>query len=557
MPSRLDAPDPILDPARTAVMGTDWLPGYELLSVVGSGGFGTIFKARQIKLDRVVALKVVGAGGGLDPSAVERFEAEAITHGRLHHPNIVEVYDSGRHGDRMFIAMELLEGEDLGRCIQRTGPLPERVAWGIARQTAAALAYAASSGLVHRDIKPANLFLTPAPSGIGLPPGVPLVKVTDFGLALTRWVAGRAAPERKSTGILLGTPLYMAPEQYRRPEEIDHRADIYALGATVVHAITGRPPFRGGRGWETLEPMTGSGLLLDPPISPESARLLVAMMAEEPKDRPSSHDDLIRCIDRLPVVRDGDRPALVAPATIQSVFRRMLTRTWPLPVVVPAAAAAAAAVIAAVAVLGDNPRTGRRSHPTDGIAVRYLSTGDHLSLFDGATLRDWLPPASGGVWRVATDEEFEPVLIGTGFTRRAFPRFENYRLTLGVDVHEAAATEVHFAIPAAAPDSGLRFVIQVSRTGGAVFGVREGDKDEFQPRGNPVPFPPPAWFQDRKPYLEVRVERTGTNWAVWFNGQPAGRGDDDGRPKSPELRVRATGGRARINSVFLTALKAQ
>ena len=166
MSSHPDVADSRLDPARTAVMRTDWLPGYELLSVVGTGGFGTIYKARQLQLDRVVALKVVQANGDLNPAVVGRFEAEALTHGKLHHPNIVEVYDSGRHGNRMFIAMELLEGEDLGQRIQQDRAAPERIAWGIARQTAAALGYAAASGLVHRDIKPANLFLSVAPSWI-------------------------------------------------------------------------------------------------------------------------------------------------------------------------------------------------------------------------------------------------------------------------------------------------------------------------------------------------------------------------------------------------------
>ena len=114
MSSHPDVADSRLDPARTAVMRTDWLPGYELLSVVGTGGFGTIYKARQLQLDRVVALKVVQANGDLNPAVVGRFEAEALMHGKLHHPNIVEVYDSGRHGNRMFIAMELLEGRGPG-----------------------------------------------------------------------------------------------------------------------------------------------------------------------------------------------------------------------------------------------------------------------------------------------------------------------------------------------------------------------------------------------------------------------------------------------------------
>lgn len=552
MSSRPDIADAILDPARTAVMQADWLPGYELLSMIGTGGFGTIFKARQLQLDRVVAVKVVQANGGLDPAVVERFEAEALMHGKLHHPNIVEVYDSGRHGDRMFIAMELLEGEDLGQRIDRTGPLPERVAWSIARQTAAALAYAAASRLVHRDIKPANLFLTPAPSWIGLATDVPLVKVTDFGLALTRWAAGQGQPQPKSTGVLLGTPLYMAPEQYRRPEEIDHRADIYALGATVVQAITGHPPFEGARVWEILGRKLGGGPQLDRSIAQESAQLLAAMTAVDPNDRPATYDELIARIDQLPAMRNESH-SLPAAATLQSPIGARFSWKWRKRVVVPAALAVA--VLAAL--LGRDLWASRGTHHDDHRPARYASVGLPQSLLDGVSLRNWLPPASGGIWQLTADEDSEPVLMGVGFTRRTFAPVESYRLTLGVDVHESARTEVHFAIPAVSPDTGKRLVLQISRSGGAILGTREGDKGVFRPRSAPIPFPPPAWFKDRKPYLEVRVEQTGRTWTVWFNGQRVGSEDMDAWPTASELRVSADGGQARINSVFITTLKAQ
>ncbi|MDB5306509.1 MAG: prkC 18, partial [Gemmataceae bacterium] len=110
---------------RTAVTAGDWVPGYELRAVVGSGGFGTVYEARQIKLDRVVAVKVVHRDRVAAPTLAARFEAEAMTLGKLHHPNVVQVYDYGRHDGALFIAMELLEGEDLGERLRRAGPVGE------------------------------------------------------------------------------------------------------------------------------------------------------------------------------------------------------------------------------------------------------------------------------------------------------------------------------------------------------------------------------------------------------------------------------------------------
>jgi hypothetical protein len=221
-----------------------------------------------------------------------------------------------------------------------------------------------------------------------------------------------------------------------------------------------------------------------------------------------------------------------------------------------AAASTAAAVIAAALVVGNNLWASRHSSDDDERPVRYVSTSDHRSLFDGLSLLEWLPPATGGTWELGAVGESEPILSGMGFTRRTFAPLENYRLTLGVDVHEAATTEIHFAIPSAAPNTGERLVVQVSRSGGAVLGVREGDRGTFQPGGDAIPFPSPAWLKGRKPYLEVRIERTGPTWTAWFNGQRVGSAHDDGQPKASELRINATGGSARVNTVFLTALKA-
>lgn len=293
------------DLERALIYSGGQIPGYELLSVIGSGASSKVFRARQVKTDRLVALKVRLAGPAADPVLTARFETEAAVLGKLQHPNIVQILHCGNCDGRLFMAMELLTGEDLDQRLRRTGPLEERTSWAIARQTATALAHAATQGIIHRDVKPANLFLVAGPPGEP-PREVPLVKVTDFGLAHVQRKFG--TPDQRLTvpGELLGTPTYMAPEQYREAGEVDHRADIYALGATVLHALEGQPPFGGPTIWDVMarkmEPVPRFG----PLVSAASAELLTAMLAPKPNDRIATYEELLNRIDRL---LDGSEPA--------------------------------------------------------------------------------------------------------------------------------------------------------------------------------------------------------------------------------------------------------
>src|SRR5262249_41597367 len=159
-----------------------------------------------------------------DSSFLSRFEQEARAIGRMQHPHIVSAYDFGRHAGRLYLAMEFVEGENLDQFIVRRGPLDEATAWGLARQAVAGLAHASRLGIVHRDVKPANLLLVTAEPGLGLAAGLPLVKITDFGLAfLTEEADSRT--RLTSTNAAVGSPHYMAPEQLSG-ELVDHRADI-------------------------------------------------------------------------------------------------------------------------------------------------------------------------------------------------------------------------------------------------------------------------------------------------------------------------------------------
>jgi hypothetical protein len=174
-------------------------------------------------------------------------------------------------------------------------------------------------------------------------------------------------------------------------------------------------------------------------------------------------------------------------------------------------------------------------------------------LLDTNRLADWMPPAAGGSWVFAQDGDLATVLTGTGFTRRLFNAPEDHRITLGLDLHTAAAAEIHFALPKGIA-SGRRYVLRITKNG-ALFGAKDSDKAAFQPLGGSAPYPPASWFESRAPYPEVQVEKVGGWWTARYNGAEAGRIADDGSPKAGEMRLNAEGGAARLDSVSLEALK--
>ncbi len=205
------------------------IPGYEIVSFLGKGAMGTVYKARQLGIDRLVALKLIHPDVTSQRDFVPRFLREARTVGMLRHENIVIAHELGQTGDVCYLAMELLDGENCQAVLGREGRLGERLALRIVLQVARALQHAHERGVVHRDVKPANIMITKA--------GV--AKLCDFGLAR----AVESGNTLTKTGVCMGTPLYMAPEQ--GGEIVDIRGDIYSLGATLYHMLIGRPPFDG------------------------------------------------------------------------------------------------------------------------------------------------------------------------------------------------------------------------------------------------------------------------------------------------------------------------
>ncbi len=217
------------------------VPGFEILGILGRGGMGIVYRAKDLSLGRLVALKMILAGAHASSEEMRRFRAEAEAIAQLSHPNIIHVHRIGEHDGRPFICLELCTGGSLSRRID--GPMPPRDAARLVERLARAMHHAHAAGLAHRDLKPANVLFDAE--------GTP--KVTDFGLARRFQEEGNTR-----TGSLLGTPAYMAPEQARGENStVGPPADVWALGIILYECITGRPPFRSADAYDTIMQVLG------------------------------------------------------------------------------------------------------------------------------------------------------------------------------------------------------------------------------------------------------------------------------------------------------------
>jgi len=216
---------------------------YEIVEELGRGGFAVVYKARDVELDRVVALKVLYPHLTADPGFAARFRQEARAAARLRHPHIVTVHEAGEAGDQLYIAMEYLPGRTLQALLEAQGALPLERALPILEQVAEALDHAHAQGVVHRDVKPGNVMVEQAAEGSSISPSEVRATLTDFGLVK----ALAASTALTSRGTLLGSPEYMAPEQAdpERAGEVGPAADRYALGVVAYQMLTGRVPFPG------------------------------------------------------------------------------------------------------------------------------------------------------------------------------------------------------------------------------------------------------------------------------------------------------------------------
>jgi serine/threonine protein kinase/tetratricopeptide (TPR) repeat protein len=261
-------------PAAGAGEATVSIPGYRILGELGRGGMGVVYKARQLGLNRTVALKMIIAGAHASGDQVLRFQAEAEAVARLLHPNIVQVYDIGKQDGLPYFSLEFVDGKPLDRDLEGK-PQTEKRAAELTETLARAMHYAHENGIMHRDLKPANVLLSKS--------GVP--KITDFGLA--KQLEGDSSQTK--TGTIMGTPSYMAPEQGRGEKTINHLADVYALGSMLYEFLTGRPPFLAPTPLKTLmrllheEPVPPSRI--QPGISRDLETICVKCLQKDPQRR--------------------------------------------------------------------------------------------------------------------------------------------------------------------------------------------------------------------------------------------------------------------------------
>jgi len=329
------------------------LPGtraghYEIIGPLGAGGMAEVYRARDTRLEREVALKVLPEEFASDPGRVLRFEREARAISLLNHPNILAVFDVGSHQGRPYLVTELLEGETLYQRL-RHGPLPQRKAIDFAQQIARGLAAAHEKGVVHRDLKPENLFLIPDPTA---PLGF-RVKVLDFGIAKIKEAhAAAGGTTLTRTGMSVGTPSYMSPEQAmgRTGDALDGRADLYSLGVVMYEMLSGELPMQAESQVQMLMAQintTPEPLRARRPELPEGiAAVVMQCLEKDPARRPSSAAELIQQIENC------ERGIAAGPPSDE--IRTMLTRS-PVPEAAPKPASArlraAIAWVAAFCVL--------------------------------------------------------------------------------------------------------------------------------------------------------------------------------------------------------------
>lgn len=572
----------LLDAIEIEIIGTllrprDSVPGYEILNVLGRGGMGVVFEARQLNLDRAVALKTVLISRMGSTSALSRFEMEARTVAQLRHPNIVGGYDFGRHDGRVYFAMEMVEGEELAAHVKRTGQLDEQPAWGIARQTAAGLSHAAKHGVVHRDIKPGNLLLVEPPEGIPFPPDMPMVKIADFGLAI---LTGNedSSTRLTSDNTTVGSPHYMAPEQFQQ-SDVDLRADIYALGATVYHLLAGKPPFDGSNLTQIMAgKISGRYAPLEerrPGLSPGTYQLLDHMMAQSPDDRPASYPELISQIDALCPNLFSDSIASAATASTAA-----LATTRQKSAAIQTTDRSDSKTESGFEAVGNSStagRTGRRKLlialaamfllaafagfwftrpdsdpvPSPPRQTTMQDVKPSIGLFNGNNTAGWqhrsgnwiVPPGS------ATLEGTDGLLVKPLFRQvngKSQP-IEFFRLIVFLDRADAESAEIQFGF---APDerrNGPRYILHLRDEGFSV-GERVSDKADFQKLNSNTPLKTSG-------ESAAIIERQPGGWFISINERPFAALPRRPTGELPEIRLAANGGPARFSEITLTRLK--
>jgi serine/threonine protein kinase len=538
----------------------DIVPGYELLDLVGRGGMGVVYRAKQIDLDRIVALKTILISNVSDATSSARFQREAKALARLQHPNIVQALNFGKHEGRYYFAMEFVSGRTCEQAVRDQGLLPAAEVWMIVRQVASGLMHALRQNLIHRDIKPANLILVPPPEGTPWPGGE-IVKITDFGLAML--ADSRGDTMKLTTGDkIMGSPAYMSPEQFSG-DTVDFRTDMYALGATAWHLLFGAPPFDGTNVArlfaQKLKPLDVDPAELPVVISDQQWRLLMGLLDADPKQRPPSYEALIDAIDALeindprvpaaqgvatdsdnisnqptielnaaghriePEQSPGERshatptgwaPARVDPAASQhetvayTIEPRSPRRTW------VGWGGGAAILIAVIAVV-----IGSWLSPPRGPRI-FTRVVESEPLFDGVTLSGWdVGGSMVGAWNTVEAPDSSTAIACTadrGALTRRLPELENPRISLFVWLQrDGGPVDIDFALDSAKL-SERRGCLRLSQST-IQLGFKTGDFGDLDAVAK---VSAPVTILDR--YHVVYLERQLDDWYVFVEEQLIG-----------------------------------
>lgn len=281
-----------------AERSTQQIPGYQILGKLGAGAMAAVYKAKQLSLDRLVAIKILPRKYSTNPQFIERFYAEGRAAAQLNHPNIVQAYDVGQAGEFHYFVMEYVEGATVHDYITDNKRFSEKEAIDVVINIADALAHAHDKGLIHRDVKPKNIMFTP--NGVA--------KLADLGLA--RAIDDKDAALAEA-GKAYGTPYYISPEQVRGEVNIGPQADIYSLGATLYHMLTGNVPFNGKNPTEVMQKHLKAPLIppdhVNPSLSAGVSESIEMMMQKSRKLRYKNCHDLL--VD-LRAVRRGEQPPI-------------------------------------------------------------------------------------------------------------------------------------------------------------------------------------------------------------------------------------------------------
>jgi serine/threonine protein kinase len=355
---------------------------YRIASKLGAGGMGEVYRARDLRLERDVAIKVLPTSFASDEDRLRRFEQEARATSALTHPNILTVYDVGSHEDRPYIVAELLEGEDL-RCRLNGGAIPQRKAIDYAQQIASGLAAAHAKGIIHRDLKPENVFITTDGR----------VKILDFGLAKKTPITPSAQADSDiatqeaitQPGIVLGTFAYMSPEQVRG-QTADHRSDIFSFGTVLFEMVRGRRPFSGKSAIEVMNAILNAEP--EPPpaansqINPALERIVSRCLEKGVDGRFQSASDLCFAIESISFASGSGQESEV-PAAVEISKRHLL---WSARVAWLVAALLLATTLALVWILN-----GRKAPTSAGIVRLSLRPPADSTFF--SVSREASPPA--------------------------------------------------------------------------------------------------------------------------------------------------------------------